>query len=82
MAVATQKIDKYTDYRYEIQSETELEEAKWLVAEGDFKDLDDYINCLTRAEVRRMKGEDAGKKKRISAIKQKRLETMKKNKAA
>ncbi len=80
--MAIQKIDKYADYRYKIQSQTELEEAQWLIEEGDFKDLDDYINCLTRAEIRRMKREDAEKKKRADARKTKRIETVKKNHAA
>jgi len=56
--MAIQRTDKYTDYRYKIQSETELEEAKWLIAQGDFKDLDDYINYLTPAEIRWMKEQE------------------------
>jgi hypothetical protein len=83
--MATRKIettDKYADYRYEIVTPEELREAKWLIKEGDFKDMDDYINCITRAEIRRMKREDAEKKKRADIRKKRRLETMKKNKAA
>ena len=58
IAMAIQRTDKYADYLYKIQSETELEEAKWLIAQGDFKDLDDYINYLTRAEIRWMKEQE------------------------
>lgn len=80
--MATKKIDKYADYRYKIESETELAEAKWQIEQGDYKDLDDYINCYTRSEKRRMKRADAEKKKRAEARKIKRPEIMKKNKAA
>jgi len=80
--MATNKNDKYAGHRYVIESETELEEAKWLIAEGDFKDLDDYINCLTRAEVRRMRRDDAEKKKRAEIRKTKRIEAVNKKHAA
>ena len=80
--MATKKIDKYADYRYEIVTEEELREAKWLVEQGDFNDLDDYINCLTRAEIRGFKEEDAKKKKRADARKKRRLEAVKNKKAA
>ena len=80
--MATKKIDKYANYRYKIQSETELEEAKWQIEQGDYKDLDDYINCYTRSEKRRMKREDAEKTKHIVAGGKRRLETAKKSKAA
>jgi hypothetical protein len=52
------KTDKYANYRYQIQSETELEEAKWLIKIGMFKDMDQYISQLTRSAIRRMKQED------------------------
>jgi hypothetical protein len=71
--MATKKIDKYADYRYEIVTEDELREAKWLIEQGDFTDMDDYINCLTRAEIRRMKREDAEKKKRADDRKKRRI---------
>ena len=80
--MATQKMNKYADYRYQIQSETELEEAKWLIEQGDFKDLEDYINCLTRAEIKWLKEQDAQKKKLTAARKNRRIETTKKNRAA
>ena len=80
--MATKKIDKYADYRYEIESETELKEAKWQIEQGDYKDLDDYINCYTRSEKRRMKRMDAEKEKNGTATKKRHIETMKKNKAA
>lgn len=76
------KTDKYANYRYQIQSETELEEAKWLIAEGDFKDLEEYINCLTIAEIRRMKRQDADKQKRAIARKNRKIDQVKKSNAA
>jgi len=59
----TRKIEKYADYRYKIETETELEEAKWLIEIGMFKDMEQYINQLTRAAVRRMKAADKEKVK-------------------
>ena len=80
--MATKKMDKYVDYRYEIVTEDELREAKWLIEQGDFKDMDDYINCLTRAEIRRMKREDAEKKKRADVRKKRRISADTKRHAA
>ena len=57
--MATAKPDKYENYRYEIVNPDEMREALWLIEQGDFKDIGDYIDCLTRAEKRRMKREDA-----------------------
>jgi len=62
----TRKIDKYADYRYKIESETELQEAKWLIEIGMFKDMDQYISQLTRAAVRRMKEADKEMMKRAA----------------
>ena len=67
--MAIKKTDKYANYRYKIESATELREAKWQIEIGDYKDLDDYINCYTRSEKRRMKREDAEQLKRIEARK-------------
>ncbi len=62
--MATKKIDKYANYRYKIVTPEELREAKWLIEQGDFDDMEDYINCLTRAEKKRMKEEDAKQKRK------------------
>ncbi len=80
--MATKKTDKYADYRYQIESEAEMAEALWQIEQGDYKDLDDYINCYTRSEKRRFKRMDAEKEKRARARKTRRIETMKKDKAA
>ena len=70
--MATKINDKYANFRYEIVNPDELREAKWLVEQGDFKDLDDYINKLTIAEIKRMKREDREKKKKQELRKKKR----------
>ena len=61
--MATKKIDKYTDYRYKIVTPEELREAKWLIAQGFFEDMDDYIERVTRFEKKRLKEEEAEKAK-------------------
>lgn len=63
--MATKKVDKYADYRYEIVNPDEMREALWLIEQGDFKDLDDYIEKITAAEKRRMKREDAERAKKL-----------------
>jgi hypothetical protein len=65
--MATRKQNKYAGYRYKITTPEELREAKWLIEQGDFKDMDDYIDSLTRAEIRYMKSLDAAKKVRKAA---------------
>ncbi len=80
--MATKKIDKYANYRYEIITPEELREAKWLIGEGDFKDMEDYISAMTRMEIKIMKRQDAEKKKRADARKKRRIEAVKKSKAA
>ena len=80
--MATKKIDKYANYRYKIESETELAEAKWQIEQGDYKDLDDYINCYTRSEKRRLKREETEQNKRTEARKKRRIESVQRNKAA
>ncbi len=59
-----EKKDKYADYRYKIVTPEELREAKWLIEQGDYKDMDDYIDRITRIEIRVMKRADAEKKKK------------------
>jgi len=76
------KKDKYADYVYKIVTPEELREAKWLIEQGDFDDMDDYIKCTTRAEVKRMKREDAEKKRKTKTRQLKRTEIKKKQKAA
>ncbi len=77
-----EKTDKYADYRYEIVTPEELSEAKWMVEQGFYKDVQDYIDSCTRMEIRIMKRQDAEKKKRSAARKRKRLESVKNDKAA
>lgn len=73
--MATPKIDKYADYQYKIQSETELEEAKWLISIGSYKDLDDYIDSYTKSEKKYMKQRDAEREKRLALRKRRRNES-------
>ena len=80
--MATQTIDKYDDYCYKIQSETEMAQAKWMIEQGLYKDLQDYIDSCTRMEIRIMKRKDTTKKKGTSARKKRQIEPTKKNKAA
>jgi len=77
----TKKINKYANYRYEIVTPEELREAKWLIEIGTFKDMDDYINRFTRAEIRRMRREETEKKNRVIA-RRKKLLSIKRDKAA
>ncbi len=80
--MAIQKKDKYTDYRYKIETPEELREAKWLIEQGDFDDMADYIEHTTRAEIRRMKREDLGKTRKTKITSLKLTEVKKKQKAA
>ncbi len=61
--MATTRIDKYAGYRYKIVTPEERREAKWLIEQGDFKDMEDYIDCMTRIEKRIMKRQDAANNK-------------------
>jgi hypothetical protein len=63
--MATKKPDKYAAYRYEIVNPDEMREAKWLIEQGDFKSLEDYIEKLTISEIKRMKREDREKKRKL-----------------
>ena len=65
--MATTKKNKYASYRYKITTPEELREAKWLIEQGDFKDMDDYIDSLTRAEIRYMKSIESAKKGKKAA---------------
>ncbi len=77
-----EKTDKYADFRYKIVTPEELREAKWLIEEGDFKDMEDYIDAMTRMEIKIMKLADAEKKKRADVRKKRRIEAVNRNKAA
>lgn len=66
----TEEIDKYANFKYEIIFPEELREAKWLIEQGDFKDMDDYINCMTRMEISMMKEAEAEKKRKALKRKQ------------
>ena len=79
--MATKTPDKYADFRYEIIFPEELREAKWLIEQGDFKDLDDYIERLTRVHKRIKKRKDAEKRK-LALAKRKKLVSTKREKAA
>ena len=61
--MATKKTDKYADFKY-VLTPTERSEAKWLIEQGDFKDLDDFIESSRRAEIRMMKRADAAKRRK------------------
>ncbi len=76
-----EKIDKYADFKYEI-SPAELEEAKWLIEQGDFKDLDDFISFSRKMEIKIMEFEAAEKERKAKIRKARRLANKDKNKAA
>ena len=67
--MAIQKIDKYANYRYVLDSPRELEEVKWLVEVGAYKSIEDFIEDNTRAEIRRMKREDREKARKLATKK-------------
>jgi hypothetical protein len=70
------------DYTYKIESETELQEAKWLIQQGFYKDMDDYISRITRMEIRIMKRKATERKKATNPTKKRIIGAVKKNKAA
>ena len=72
-----EKKDKYEDYRYQIVTPEELREANWLIEQGDYKDMEDYINRITRVEISIMKDADA---KKMKALKKRRLAAKKRKK--
>jgi len=78
----TEKADKYAGYRYELDSQTELEEAKWLVSIGAFKSVEDFIDSNTRAHINWMKEQDAEKARKAKLRKQKRAAKNSNRKAA
>ena len=65
-----ENIDKYASYRYQIVTPEELREALWLIEQGDYKDMEDYINRITRVEISIMKDADA---KKINSLRKRRL---------
>lgn len=65
--------DKYADFKYEI-TQAELEEAMWLVEQGDFRDLDHFIECSRNAEINLMKKADAERVRKAALRKKKRIE--------
>ena len=79
--MAIKKTDKYADFEYKL-SKTELEEAKWLIQEGDFKDLDEFIASSRQAEINIMKREEAAKTRKATIRKNKLAEGGKKKEAA
>jgi len=79
--MATKKIeqtDKYAGYGYEIVTPEELREAQWLIEQGDYKDMEDYINRITRMEISIMKDADA---KKMKTSQKKRLAAKRRNAA-
>jgi len=75
--MAIKNNEKYADYRYQIDSETELLEAKWLIGLGFYKDLEDYIDKSTISEIKSMIRRDAEKAKRLKLRKQRKSATKK-----
>jgi hypothetical protein len=65
-----------------LDSQTELEEALWLVSIGDYKSVEDFIDSNTRAEIRRMKELDAEKARKARIRKKKLAAKSLQNKAA
>ncbi len=80
--MAIKRVDKYADFRYKIIFSEEEREAKWLIEQGLFKDMEDYIAAMTRVEKRIMRREESEKKKRTAAKSKKLLATAKRDKAA
>ncbi len=70
--------DKYANYRYEIVTPEELREAEWLISQGDYKDMQDYLDRVTRVEISIMKDADA---KKIKAARKRQLTAKRKNAA-
>jgi hypothetical protein len=46
------------DFEY-ILTPTELKEAQWLIAQGDFRDMNDFIESSRKAEIRMKKRAEA-----------------------
>ncbi len=70
--------DKYANYRYEIVTPEELREAEWLISQVDYKDMQDYLDRVTRVEISIMKDADA---KKIKAARKRQLTAKRKNAA-
>ena len=73
--------DKYADFVYEI-SQTEYEEALWLIEQGDFKDLEDFIESSRRAQISIWMDAEAEREREAKLRAKKREESKKRNKAA
>ena len=73
--------DKYADFVYEI-SQTEYEEALWLIEQGDFKDLEDFIESSRRAQISIWMDAEAERERKAKLRAKKREESKKRNKAA
>ncbi len=71
MAIKLNEENNQAAVPYVIQGETELAEAQWLIEEGLFKNLDDYIQRSAQAEINYIKYEEAQKKKQITGGKKK-----------
>ncbi len=85
IVMATKKIettDKYAGYRYEIVTPEELREANWMIEQGMYKNMEHYIDSATRMEISLRKQLDTEKIKRSAVRKKRRIDTLKKDKAA
>lgn len=71
--------DKYADYRYEIVTSEELREVNWMIEKGFCKNMEDYINRMTRMEISIMREADAKKQK---SLEKRRKTAAKRRKAA
>jgi hypothetical protein len=75
------KEGKYADFVY-VLSDTERDEALWLIKQGDFKDLNDFIESSRRAQINIWLRADAEKERKAQLRKARRVATKDKNKAA
>jgi len=73
--------EKYADYEYKI-SQTELEEALWLIEQGDFKNLEDFIESSRRAQISIWMDADAERERKAILRRKKRIQAKKLSKAA
>ena len=72
--------EKYADYQYKT-TPTELEEARWLVEQGDFKSIEEFLDFMRKCEISILIDEEA-EKERKAKLRKKRREEAKKKKAA
>ena len=78
--MAIKKTDKYADFKYQL-SDTEKEEALWLIEQGDFKDLEEFTEFARRGEIGYLTHLEAEKKK-TARLNKKLTELKKTDKAA